>query len=749
MSSLESKDQTTEENETKSEKVTDQCGLARASKLSTHVRSHSISVLKSKIPTNISHAMRSGQTVQSPHPQPVSSDDGAIGKTSSANSGGLPASKSLTVASTPSVVTKTNKSSSNSTGNSTMQSRLLESQFSTKKKRYVSLRKELTEKQKNATELYSEISQIREKLLAKGCRDPGKVETLNFPSAAMENNLASVGNEGGRHLDGSGEHASGPAVSLTNEFLAAAVSKIRELPKRFSDLCNEMLLQRSEIIKSLEKIERAKEKGELEVLIAKEMENLKNHSVSLESRFEEAQKLNDALITETIEKLSTLWNELESSNEKILQLQNNDYEIDKEIHVKLDNAMREKKLAEAESARLREREISSEAEVLKLRTKLREMETKISEGDQKIARLQNHAKHLEMQLKQKDSNADKLKDMEKSLKNSQSLLTKTEKQRDCLETKLAEMKKHLGSKEKESENKIKQISSKLAEANLELAKQRGERGDAATDKNDSLHTSDRRLAERDEKIKTLQLQKQEIIRAVDPGLLGDDCDLASNDADEAHTKIVYLLKKSFEVLRLESDSQKEKAEKLQQQLRALNSGGHYMDKPFTAQHVKDLEKQLNELRASLKEYSRRNKQLELALGQKELECEKQTRILKERNNIMKVRDEVIDLVTGSTKLRDKSLDSHRSSMNKGCHFRERDQVDRQIAEKTENLQELYSTLESKQMQITRLEQLVEQMEIQQERAQEQRTRLEKKIAQLQLAMHCRKGHRSRGWLSIL
>ena len=46
------------------------------------------------------------------------------------------------------------------------------------------------------------------------------------------------------------------------------------------------------------------------------------------------------------------------------------------------------------------------------------------------------------------------------------------------------------------------------------------------------------------------------------------------------------------------------------------------------------------------------------------------------------------------------------------------------------------------MQITRLEQLVKDMEIQQDRAQEQRTRLEKKIAQYQMAMHFRgKSHR--------
>lgn len=61
-------------------------------------------------------------------------------------------------------------------------------------------------------------------------------------------------------------------------------------------------------------------------------------------------------------------------------------------------------------------------------------------------------------------------------------------------------------------------------------------------------------------------------------------------------------------------------------------------------------------------------------------------------------------------------------------------MDEEIAEKAEILQQLYSTLEDKQMQIGSLEILVKQMEKQEMRAQEQRTRLEKRIAHLELTL---------------
>lgn len=289
--------------------------------------------------------------------------------------------------------------------------------------------------QKNATELYMEMSQLRDKLIAKSGKDPGKVEPINFTLGGTDHLPTSVSSEG-RQLDGSGERVSGANIPLTNEFLSTVISKIRELPKRFFDLCSEMLRHRTEIIASLTKIENSKEKVEMESAIVKELESLKSETVTLESRVEGAQKVNETSITETIEKLSTLWSELESSNEKILQFETNNAGVHKEISTKLDNAMKEKKLAEVECGRLKEREISLESELQKLRTKLRETETRIGEGDQKISRLQNHVKSLESQLKQKDSNADKqLKDLEKSLKSSQSLLSKTEKQRECLESK--------------------------------------------------------------------------------------------------------------------------------------------------------------------------------------------------------------------------------------------------------------------------------------------------------------------------
>lgn len=58
-------------------------------------------------------------------------------------------------------------------------------------------------------------------------------------------------------------------------------------------------------------------------------------------------------------------------------------------------------------------------------------------------------------------------------------------------------------------------------------------------------------------------------------------------------------------------------------------------------------------------------------------------------------------------------------------------MNKQIAEKADEIQELFSTLENKQQQIHRLEKIVLALEEQQRRAQAQRTRHEEKIAALE------------------
>lgn len=61
-------------------------------------------------------------------------------------------------------------------------------------------------------------------------------------------------------------------------------------------------------------------------------------------------------------------------------------------------------------------------------------------------------------------------------------------------------------------------------------------------------------------------------------------------------------------------------------------------------------------------------------------------------------------------------------------------MSKEISTNAEAIQKLYEMVETKELQLTRLEKLVKQMEDQEERAQEQRTRLERRIAQLELAL---------------
>lgn len=79
-------------------------------------------------------------------------------------------------------------------------------------------------------------------------------------------------------------------------------------------------------------------------------------------------------------------------------------------------------------------------------------------------------------------------------------------------------------------------------------------------------------------------------------------------------------------------------------------------------------------------------------------------------------------------------------------------VRRQIAAKSEDLEVLYRTLEGKQMQLTRLERVVRQMEDENERSQATRTKLEREVAQLRLQLHEKNRERrytERAKLSVL
>ncbi|XP_011346726.2 myosin-16 isoform X1 [Ooceraea biroi] len=172
----------------------------------------------------------------------------------------------------------------------------------------------------------------------------------------------------------------------------------------------------------------------------------------------------------------------------------------------------------------------------------------------------------------------------------------------------------------------------------------------------------------------------------------------------------------------------ERNEVLEQQLSEIQRRLHAKSKESGSKNGFDeseLQQQISDLRSSLAEVIRQNQEMETALTQKRLELEQRDRVMREQSKFLKVRDDLLSLLKG------KQQDSADNPTNESY---EDDEISKQIAAKSEAIQELYATLEGKQMQVLRLEKLVKLLEDQQDRAQAQRTRLEHRIAQLEVSL---------------
>uniref|UniRef100_A0ABD2XMJ1 Uncharacterized protein n=1 Tax=Trichogramma kaykai TaxID=54128 RepID=A0ABD2XMJ1_9HYME len=135
------------------------------------------------------------------------------------------------------------------------QKRVLENQFNTKKKRYITIKRDIDDKRKSWFAVFEELLQLRDKILACGAKDPGKLEDLLPPPLPW--NPAQAG--GGRSESSELEVAARaraqdeqqqqlPPRAKSNDQLTgqlkAIASNVTEAALAF---CNEVLDKRAEI----------------------------------------------------------------------------------------------------------------------------------------------------------------------------------------------------------------------------------------------------------------------------------------------------------------------------------------------------------------------------------------------------------------------------------------------------------------------------------------------------------------------
>ncbi|XP_046599060.1 putative leucine-rich repeat-containing protein DDB_G0290503 [Neodiprion lecontei] len=648
-----------------------------------------------------------------------------------------------------------------------LQKRQLENQFATKRQKYTFLRKELSDKQKQALDLYEEVSELRDKVIAAGLKDPGRIEKVQLKNDALRETSSFWDGESGERLL---YHCTLTSL-VANDFAATFEEKLNDLACLSGDVCREALNKRTDMIGLLAEF-RTGNSAKVDPEMAKQLESHEIEEVGeLQKRLEEATSRQRDMIGELVKKTLEL---LANSGEGLVR----------ELREKLSSAVKKLDDEREKVAQIKERKSAVEAQLQKARTKIRELESHANSNEAKIQQLQGSIKSLDNQVKQKEAALEaRTKDMHKAIKNSESLVAKTEKQRDSLESRVNELKKKIDQKEAESSETIKRLSKQLEDTEKELTVEKEARSraeekifelterctkleeksqqlcDLAENTKDftvkpvnGIHTENElqlwnelqdtrtALAAQEDKLLQIQREKEDIIAVLQQ---------AANQEDPASVKdklAAELVTKSEELQKANSERTEiqkrlkialEKSENVERQLSELQGRLHTQSKEAGksgwAAHTVELHQQLSDLRSTLAEVQRCNEELETKLIRKQLEVEQRDRIMREQSKVLKVRDELIGILKGQGKNgSENGAQEHQNQLDPetiNCL------VNKQIAAKAEDLQALYTSLESKQKQLTRLEKMVRQMEDENDRSQATRTKLEKEVAQLRLELH--------------
>ncbi|XP_076681239.1 uncharacterized protein LOC143375725 [Andrena cerasifolii] len=696
----------------------------------------------------------------------------------------LPSHSARRSSAKPSASPPSHKKPSTNLASGPRQTDKLENMYTMKKKRYLILKKELMDKQKLVQDLYNDMSQLREKVISSGAKDPGKMEDLKLEIGAPKQSPTGEPNATGEKVEISVE-----PIVINTEFLDALANQLKEMPHKSQNLCREVLKKQSSFVSfvssQLIKSSDEKDADDVNLEVTTQLEVHQKDCDALQVCLDEIESVEAKTIAELVENARTAMVEYES--QLFRQKAVGALEAQRELQAQL-NAVTEELQAERErSSQGKERLRQTEMQLQRARTKVQELESHVANDEGKIQQLQASVKNLENQVKQKDQMMDsRLKSMQKSMKSNEDLVAKVEKQRDSFESRLVELKEKINIKESEAVNTIKDLTEKLETLRDEIAVEKDRRQQTEEAFNElgerykQLEEKSNQLCELAEKNKDftitegthsenevrlfnelqatrvelerhkdmmvqLKQDKEEIVAVMHQAASHEEDD---DSKEKLAAELVYknnelknLMMQYTELKKIAKNGQ-ERNGILENQLIEIQTQLHTQSKEggkagLSAQAI-ELQQHVSDLRDNLAAVIRHNKELETDLTKKQLELEERDRVMREQSKFLKVRDELLDILKGKARQENGEL----STSDENSEYIE------QITAKTEAIQELYATLEGKQLQIMRLEKMVKLMEDQQDRAQAQRTRLENRIAQLELALQRNKEQRGKGF-SIL
>ncbi|XP_038213298.1 cingulin-like [Zerene cesonia] len=582
------------------------------------------------------------------------------------------------------------------------------------------------------------------------------------------------------------------SVSIDEETLADVETRALNIPACFADLCLKAFTARQELIDWMK--EYLEKEEDVDNIALDRIALYNNQGLQmcealrdLKSRADEAVDTITVLSKRACRERATLLSVGESLVREVARLRHDLEERttpkvdvtcnDTETAKILDETRKELEDERAAKGLLKEKLTTTESQLRQQRLRVSKMDRQLREAEASIASLTGTVKSLEDQSRQREVQLEaRARKLKESLKTGEVASNHLAQQRDALQAEVADLTEQIKNMTSQHKTAIQEFNNKLKDLTITLEAERESSQREAELNNELRNTlTESQNTIEDLKAKIIELEnsrpnpdlptEREMDLWAELQATKDTLRIAEEEVIASKREKVRFLETLTKITEPENKmglQQKLAAEllgkeeiisKMQTQLRDLTKNIKLNEQKVIQyeQYVRDLQahnraiancqespngisyqdlqQEIMSLKMGLLEAVHRNEELSEMLAQKEQQLEQQDKTSRAQARVIKIREELINMLKNKETEQSREL----AALQQDLEHRMKivDDVNKQIAAKADEIQELFSTLETKQQQIHRLEKIVLALEEQQRRAQAQRTRHEEKIAALE------------------
>ncbi|XP_072941662.1 uncharacterized protein [Epargyreus clarus] len=664
--------------------------------------------------------------------------------------------------------------------------------FTTKHQQYQRMKRELDLKQQAILEVFEGLRSLREHMSREGIT--GSEEELqefmvfNVGDWAADE-VAQLCRDAAAAAATDGAARLIDTIAPVDECAVAEVeAKALSVPVYFADLCIQAFSARQEIIDWIKDIIAKQELGNEEMdriaeynaqglQLCESLRELKSQASDAVDMITQLSKRafreRAALITvgeSLVREVARLRQDLEARATVVQEVQEN--RVASETTKALEEIRRELDEEKAAKAAIKDKLATTESQLRQARVRVSKMDRQLREAEASIASLTGTVKSLEDQSRQKEVHLEaRARKLKESLKTGEMASSQLSQQRDSLQAEVNELREQNQSIHAQHNSAVQDLRNEINELMAAVDEERkltAQEKEARESLEKSLRDNEYTIEELKNKIVELENSKpnpelpteremdlwaelqatKDILRTTEDEVSACKREKARfleslTKISETDNKVGMQQKLAAELLSKEEIVSKMHAQireltkniKLNEQkviqyeqyvrdLQAHNRAVANCQESPNGISYQDLQQEIMNLRMGLLEAVHKNEELSEMLVQKEQQLEQQ-----DKTSRAQVREELINLLKNKETEQSREL----STLQQDLEHRMKivDDVNKQIAAKADEIQELFSTLENKQQQIHRLEKIVLALEEQQRRAQAQRTRQEEKIAALE------------------